>query len=102
MKRNFRLTKPAIQDVEKIMDAIARQSGVGQANEFLMMLDQKMMKVAQFPKLRRQRNEILPGLRIVPIDPYLIFYVAFKEEIDILRVVSGYRDLTGLFNKIEG
>ncbi|MEH1821096.1 MAG: type II toxin-antitoxin system RelE/ParE family toxin [Nostoc sp.] len=61
MTRQFRLTKPAIQDIEQIADYIATQSGLAKSEVFLSKLDAKFAKIAQFPGLRRQRDEILPG-----------------------------------------
>jgi toxin ParE1/3/4 len=97
MTGRFRLTDPAIQDIEQIADYIAQQSGLDRAERFLTELDGKFAKIAQFPKLGRQRNEILPNLRSLPIDNYLILYMPIDPNIDILRVVSGYRDLSALF-----
>lgn len=57
----------------------------------------KFFKIAQFPNLGRQRNEILPGFRCFPIDQYFILYIPVNQDVDILRVVSGYRDLSALF-----
>jgi toxin ParE1/3/4 len=37
-------------------------------------------------------------LRSTPIDQYLILYIPVRQDIDILRVVSGYRDLAALFS----
>lgn len=97
MTSQFRLTEPAIRDIEQIADYIARESGLSQADRFLTKLDAKFSKIAQFPNLGRQRNEILPGLRSLPMDQYLILYIPIDQDVDILRVVSGYRDLTALF-----
>lgn len=68
MTPQFRLTEPAIRDIEQIADYIARESGLAQADRFLNNLDAKFSKIAQFPNLGRQRNEILVGLRSFPID----------------------------------
>ena len=97
MSPQFRLTQPAIQDIEQIADYIARQSGLDRADRFLSNLDAKFAKIAQFPNLGRQRDEILPLLRSLPIDNYLILYMPIGQNVEIFRVVSGYRDLSALF-----
>jgi toxin ParE1/3/4 len=97
MTPKFRLTEPAIRDIEQIADYIARESGLAQADRLLTKLDAKFAKIAQFPNLGRQRNEILPGLRSFPMDQYLILYMPVNQDVDILRVVSGYRNLSALF-----
>ncbi len=48
MRSQFRLTEPAIQDIEKIADYIARQSGLDQSERFLDKLDAKFVKIS-FP-----------------------------------------------------
>ncbi|MEM1253940.1 MAG: type II toxin-antitoxin system RelE/ParE family toxin [Cyanobacteria bacterium P01_H01_bin.21] len=98
MTSQFRLTKPAVKDIEQIADYIAQKSGLEQAEQFLEKLDSKFAKIAQFPKLGRQRNEVLPNLRSLSLDSYLILYMPIDQNIDILRVVSGYRDLSALFD----
>jgi toxin ParE1/3/4 len=98
MTSKFRLTEPAVQDIKQIADYIARQSGFTQAERFLTRLDEKFTKITQFPNLGRQRDEILPSMRSIPIDSYLILYMPLNQDIDILRVVSGYRDLSALFS----
>lgn len=60
MSPKFRLTQPAIQDIEQIADYIASRSGLDRADRFLSNLDAKFAKIAQFPNIGRQRDEILP------------------------------------------
>lgn len=101
MMAKFRLTEPAIRDIEQIADYIARQSGLDQGDLFLSKLDGKFVKIAQFPNLGRQRDEILPGLRSLPMDNYLILYMVIGQDVEIFRVVSGYRDLSALFTDAD-
>ncbi|MDF5722895.1 MAG: type II toxin-antitoxin system RelE/ParE family toxin [Rhizonema sp. PD37] len=97
MIQPFRLTEPAIKDIEQIADYIAKQSGLLQSELFLSKLDAKFVKIAQFPNLGRQRDEILPGIRSLSIENYLILYMSTGKNVDIFRVISGYRDLSALF-----
>ncbi len=101
MTARFRLTEPAIQDIEQIADYIARQSGLEQADRFLNKIDAKFVKITQFPNLGRQLDEILPGLRRLPMDNYLILYMVIGQDAEIFRVVSGYRDLSALFTDVD-
>ncbi|NES81639.1 MAG: type II toxin-antitoxin system RelE/ParE family toxin [Moorea sp. SIO2B7] len=48
-----------------------------------------------------QALRLLPLLRSFPIDDYLIFYRPLDNGIEILRVISGYRDLEKLFGDEE-
>ncbi|MEG4840367.1 type II toxin-antitoxin system RelE/ParE family toxin [Microcoleus sp. B9-D4] len=78
-------------------DYIASRSGLDRADRFLSNLDAKFAKIAQFPNIGRQRHEILPLLRSLSIDNYLILYMPSGQDVEIFRVVSGYRDLSALF-----
>jgi toxin ParE1/3/4 len=53
--------------------------------------------LAEQPGMGRTREELAPSLRSVPVGNYLIFYRAHSDGIDIVRVLSGFRDLPGLF-----
>ncbi|MEM8716613.1 MAG: type II toxin-antitoxin system RelE/ParE family toxin [Cyanobacteria bacterium P01_G01_bin.4] len=99
MTPQFYLSQPAIQDIEEIADYIASQTRLEQAERFLSKLDAKFARITQFPNLGRPRDEILPGLRSLAMDSYLILYTVTESRVDILRVVSGYRDLTSLFTE---
>jgi toxin ParE1/3/4 len=47
----------------------------------------------------RNRNELMENVRSFPIDDYLLFYSPIEAGIEVLRVVSGYRDLEDLFSE---
>jgi toxin ParE1/3/4 len=38
------------------------------------------------------------NLRGLPIENYLILYIPGDQDVEILRVVSGYQDLSALFD----
>jgi toxin ParE1/3/4 len=101
MTDRFRLTKPAIQDIEEIADYIAQQSGLEQSEIFLSKLESKFSKLVTFPLLGRKRDEILANIRTIPLDNYLILYLSIGDDIEILRIVSGYRDLSTLFSEAD-
>ncbi|MCL1475991.1 type II toxin-antitoxin system RelE/ParE family toxin [Argonema antarcticum A004/B2] len=42
-----------------------------------------------------------PDLRGLPLNGYVIFYRALDDGIEILRVVSGRRDMPSLFDEQE-
>jgi toxin ParE1/3/4 len=101
MTAQFRLTKPAMQDIEEIADRIAQESGLKKSEDFLNQLESKFSKLVIFPHLGRKRDEILPNIRSIPFDNYLVLYMPIGDDLEILRVVSGYRDLGALFANSE-
>ncbi|MBW4508306.1 MAG: type II toxin-antitoxin system RelE/ParE family toxin [Scytonematopsis contorta HA4267-MV1] len=88
----------AAQDLQEINDYLfAKNPDI--ANKFLDTMIQKFEILANFPNMGRRRDELSTALRSFPVDDYLIFYQQFEEGIEIVRVVSGYRDLNALFDE---
>ncbi|MCW3052025.1 MAG: plasmid stabilization system [Chthonomonadales bacterium] len=52
----------------------------------------------QFPMAGRSREELQAGLRSLPIEKYVIFYRAHYDRIEIVRVLHGAQDITGVFS----
>ena len=46
----------------------------------------------------RSYADLVPHLRGILIQTYIIFYRKFEDGIEIVRVVSGYRNLSALFD----
>jgi toxin ParE1/3/4 len=47
----------------------------------------------------RSRPELGQDIRSFPVSSYLIFYRQIADGVEIVRVISGYQDLTALFAK---
>lgn len=99
MSNICRFTAKASRDIETIIDLIADNSGFDAAERFLKKVNQKCKNLAIFPNMGRRRDELLEELRSFPVDDYLIFYCPIEGGIEILRVISGYRDLSELFEE---
>ncbi len=96
--RRYEITTLANQDLEAILRHIADNVGFDQADRFLSRFTQKLRRIAAFPNLGKPRREWGEDYRSLTLDDYLIVYRVTKEIVEILRVVSGYRDLDTLFN----
>lgn len=90
-------TALASRDLEAILDYTAEQSSFATAETLLTKINRKCQKIATFPALGRKRDELSSGVRSVPVDNLLIFYRVVEARVEVLRVVSGYRDLEKLF-----
>ena len=90
------ISNSARADLTDIWAYIAEDS-LGDADGFVDMLREKCEMLADSPELGRRRDDLTPGLRSFPVRRYQIFYRIAEREIQIVRVLSGYRDLDQLF-----
>lgn len=58
-------------------------------------------QIGQFPHSGRQRDDLEPGLRSMPLTdfPYLVLYRIGEREIEIARVLHERQDLKKAFKK---
>jgi toxin ParE1/3/4 len=92
-------TIPASRDIESMLDYVAKNSSFNAADKLLQKINGKCRTLANFPNMGRKRDELYPSLRSFPLDDYVIFYCVIEGGIEIQRVVSGYRNLDGLFDE---
>ncbi|NER00175.1 MAG: type II toxin-antitoxin system RelE/ParE family toxin [Cyanothece sp. SIO2G6] len=88
----------AIQDLDGITSYFATRN-VEAGERLLDKFQKKCRYLAQFPQIGRSYAAIRPYLRGIPMDSYIIFYRIEVEQIEILRVVRGNRDLDSLFSE---
>ncbi len=94
------ISLPASGDLRAIADYFAVEN-VEVGEHLLREFNQRCKQLASFPKMGRQYEALRPGLRGVPLDGYIIFYQIIDDGIEIVRVVSGRRDLKSLFGNQE-
>lgn len=90
-------TIPAKQDLKEINSYIASYNSTA-ARRFKERIKQQCKLLADFPEMGENRDQLEPGLRSFPIENYLIFYRPIANGVEIIRVVSGYRDLEAIFS----
>jgi len=66
------------------------------ADRLLDTLDARCALLAEHPHLGPARDDIRPGLRYLVEGEYLILYRIVDEGVEVVRVVHGRRDLSGL------
>ncbi len=92
----YRTSPRASQDLAEINEYLFANNP-NAAEQFLNSVTQKFELLANFSNMGRRRDELAPALRSFPLNDYLIFYRPIENGIEIVRVVSGYRDLDTLF-----
>lgn len=95
MRRDYRYSAKAQQDVEDIWLYHARQSSPEAADIALDNLRETVHRtVFRFPNGGRKRAEFGVAVRSFPIPPYIVFYET-TPRLRILRVLHGQRDIKG-------
>jgi toxin ParE1/3/4 len=95
-----RLAPQAEAELDAIWYYIATESGSFQvADRFIDSLAERFYMLATSPHLGRRRDQDLrPGMRSFPVGQYLILYRIDHQDVLILHVVRGSRDVEALFS----
>lgn len=96
----YSLSQEAIRDLDEISDYFSKVN-IEAGERFVKRFADKCRNLIKFPSMGRIYVEIMPNIRGIPLDGYVILYQVKGEEIEIVRVVSGYRDLESLFSDEE-
>lgn len=86
----------AEQDLETIGDYIA-EDNPGRAVSFIVELRAQCEKIAKAPQAYLARPELAEGLRSCAHGNYVIFFVATKARLTIVRVLHGAMDIPAHF-----
>lgn len=92
----YSISSEALRDLDEISDYLA-QFSIDAAEGFIQKFSNKCQNLARFPNMGKSYDKIIPGLKGVVLGNYIIFYQLKPEELEIVRVVSGYRNLEAVF-----
>jgi len=94
--KELRLSDQAREDLTEIWLYIANDS-VQAADTFVDLLFSKCRLLCAAPEMGRSRENLLPGVRSLAFRRYLIFYRSLPNALEIVRILSAYRDVDALF-----
>jgi toxin ParE1/3/4 len=86
-------------DLDDIWLYVAKESSsVEIANRLIDTITDRIFTLARFPYMGRSREEDFgPGYRSLSVGEYVIVYCVENEDVLVLRVVHGRRQLEALF-----
>ena len=95
----YRIAPEAEAELDDIWYYIAKESAsIEIADRVIDSVTSRFFLLARFPQMGRRRDEDLrPGLRSLVVGEYVIIYRLEVEEVFILHVLRGSRDLKALF-----
>ena len=85
-------------DLIDIGDFIALDNRT-RAASFVAEIEAKIVEVGERPGSFQKRDELNKGLRHARHGRYLIFFIEKGDEVQIVRVIEGSRDLPRLFER---
>jgi toxin ParE1/3/4 len=91
------------RDAKKDLRQIVHYIGVEQirpntARNVALKIYRECRRYARNPLLGESRDDLLPGIRIFTIRPYVVFYFPLDDGIQVARVIHGARDYPALFS----
>ncbi|NKB58073.1 MAG: type II toxin-antitoxin system RelE/ParE family toxin [Alphaproteobacteria bacterium] len=89
---SIRLKRIALDDLKGIVRYIAADNPEA-ARNFRNALYEKFVLLARNPELAPARPDLAPGLRYLPYDNYLIFFLPEVDGITVIRVLHGARHI---------
>lgn len=92
----LRFTHEAQSDLNEIWEYIALDNPTV-AVEFTNLIKRKCYILVDNPCLGREREELASSLRSIPVGNYIIFYRSKDDEVQIIRILHGSRDIDSLF-----
>ena len=93
MTNRFRKRSRADADLESIWRYIAADS-IKAADQLIERIGGVFEMLVRNPLAGRERPELVEGLRSFAVANHVIFYFARPDGVEIVRVMSGRRDIT--------
>ena len=96
-----RVAPQAEADLDNIWYYVAKESGsIEIADRLIDSITERFYLLASHPHIGRHRDEDLrPGLRSFPVDKYVIIYRVEEDDLLILHVFRGSRDIEALLRQ---
>ena len=97
----LRLAPEAEADLDDIWLYVARESGSLEiAYRLIDAITRRFFLLGRHPQIGRRRDhDLRPNLRSFPVGEYVIIYRLDGEDVLILRVMRGSRDIEGLLHE---
>lgn len=90
------------RDAEADLRQIVHHLGVEQlrpvtARKVAARIRRECERFAQNPLMGESREDLLPGIRLFTVRPYVVFYFPLDDGIHVARIIHGARDYPSLF-----
>lgn len=93
---NLKASVEALNDLMTIWAYIAEDSPIN-ADRFYDKLTLKFEWFCEFSEAGTACDELMKGLRLFPVDRYVIYYFVLDHDLIIVRVLHGSRNMQKIF-----
>jgi toxin ParE1/3/4 len=95
-----RVSPRATADLDEIWQYIAAESGnPAIAQQTVNSITNRFFLLSEHPYMGRSRPELRPGLHSHPVGNHLIYYRLQHDDVVIVRVLHGRRDISAIFGR---
>lgn len=107
MSRKLIIRNLATQDLRQQANYILSNGNVAAAEHFLELAEATFSQILITPKIGKSIDFVFDRMgeirqwRIKNFKDYLVFYRVQEEEVEILRVLHGARDLEGILSTLD-
>ena len=91
--RKLTRTATAEDDLDEILTYLNGHSPAS-ADRFAAAFEARCQLLPSQPNTGRARNDLAPGLRSVVVGRYVVFFLATDDDLFIVRVLHGSRNIT--------
>ena len=96
----YRLSAQAESELNEIWSHVGSESGSGDiADRLLDSIGVHLRILGENPYIGRSRADLRPGFRSLPAGSYMLFYRVDGDDVLILRVLHGRRDIGSLLGQ---
>ena len=93
----YRLAPQAEADLEDIAFYVSLESGsLEVAERVIQSIAERFELLDAYPHAGRARDDLRPGIRAFPVGDYVVLHRVEGDDVLIVRVVRGSRDLEAL------
>jgi toxin ParE1/3/4 len=84
-------------DLLQIWSYLEQEASENKGGEQVDQIRLASKRILEWPNSGRARDELVLGMRSIVVRPYVIFYRAAANEVQIVRVLHGRRDIETIF-----
>ncbi len=83
----YEFAESAEEDLREIVTFTLESWGARQATLYIDGLEDLALRIAERPKIGKACEKLSPGLRAMPYESHVLYYLSRKSKITIIRVL---------------